>query len=145
MRASSLRILYAVAAREKLKMRRWDFVAAYLQGSLEDGEFAYCQPPKGYSTREVNGKVQMVPEGEGDGVRRVCRVEKPVYGMAQAGRRWQRALFPWLLDWSDRKLQQSTADTCIFHYQGTNSTPNGPRTERLIDSGVLRGRPVCAV
>ena len=36
MRASSLRILCAVAAREKLKMRRWDFVAAYLQGALED-------------------------------------------------------------------------------------------------------------
>jgi hypothetical protein len=73
-----------------------------------------------------------VPEGEGDGVNRVCRVEKPVYGMAQAGRRWQRALFPWLNEWSDGKLQQSTADTCIFHFQGTNSTPDGPRVERLI-------------
>ena len=27
---------------------------------------------------------------------RVCRIEKPVYGMAQAGRRWQRTIFPWL-------------------------------------------------
>mgnify|MGYP002630848699 CR=1 FL=1 len=52
--------------------------------------------------------------------------------MAQAGRRWQRALFPWLQEWSNRKLQQSTADTCIFHYRGTNTTPDGPRLERLI-------------
>ena len=74
----------------------------------------------------------MVPEDEGDGVKRVCRVEKPVYGMAQAVRRWQRALFPWLLEWSGRKLQQSTADTCSFHFQGSNQTPDGPRTECLI-------------
>ena len=40
-------------------MRRWNFVAAYLQGALEDGEFVYCLPPKGYSTREVNGKTEM--------------------------------------------------------------------------------------
>ena len=26
----------------------------------------------------------------------ICQVVKPVYGMAQAGRRWQRTLFPWL-------------------------------------------------
>ena len=32
-----------------------------------------------------------------DGQPRILRVDKPIYGMAQAGRRWQRTLFPWLL------------------------------------------------
>ena len=43
-----------------------------------------CMPP-GYQTVGSDGR------------ERVCRVEKPVYGMAQAGRRWQRCLFPWLV------------------------------------------------
>eukprot|EP00966_Prymnesium_polylepis_P033538 779555-Prymnesium_polylepis.1 len=43
----------------------------------------------------------MVPKEQSDGVDRLCRVEKPVYGMAQAGRRWQRTIFPWLLAWNE--------------------------------------------
>eukprot|EP00965_Chrysotila_dentata_P044438 1477496-Pleurochrysis_carterae.AAC.1 len=65
-------------------MRRWDFVAAYLQGELEPGEVVYCHPPPGYATIGADGRP------------RLCRVRKPICGMAQAGRRWQRTLFPWL-------------------------------------------------
>jgi hypothetical protein len=61
MRTASLRILCAIAARLKLKMRRWDFVAGYLQGELEEGEVVYCAPPPGYSTALVNGTVHLVP------------------------------------------------------------------------------------
>eukprot|EP00965_Chrysotila_dentata_P006801 222374-Pleurochrysis_carterae.AAC.4 len=71
MRPTSLRALAAVAS--GMRMRRWDFVVAYLQG---------------YATLGADGRP------------RVCRVKKPVYGMAQAGRRWQPLLFPWLLDLS---------------------------------------------
>eukprot|EP00965_Chrysotila_dentata_P000262 8062-Pleurochrysis_carterae.AAC.1 len=31
-------------------MRRWDFVAAYLQGDLEQNEVVYCHAPPGYAT-----------------------------------------------------------------------------------------------
>ena len=99
MRVASLRVLCAISARLGLKMRRWDFVAAYLQGELEPGEVVYCTPPPGYSTALVDGKVHLVLSAQGDGVDRICRVEKPVYGMAQAGRRWQRTIFPWILAW----------------------------------------------
>ena len=34
LRSSSLRMLSALAAKEKLHMRRWDFVTAFLQGEL---------------------------------------------------------------------------------------------------------------
>ena len=139
MRGASLRLLCALAGRLGLHMRRWDFVAAYLQGELLDGEVCYCSAPSGFATAVVDGVTQLVPVEQGDGVERLCRVEKPVYGMAQAGRRWQRSLFPWLLAWRGSKptsgdlpqLRQSQMDTCVFHCHATVDTPQGPRKETL--------------
>eukprot|EP00965_Chrysotila_dentata_P212889 6187308-Pleurochrysis_carterae.AAC.2 len=99
MRATSLRTLAALEVQRGLSMRRWDFVAAYLQGDLEPGEVVYCHPLPGY---EVTGA---------DGRTSVCRIVKPVYGMAQAGRRWQRSLFPWLKFW---RFTQCSSDSCVF-------------------------------
>ena len=121
-------------------MRRWDFVAAYLQGELLDGEVCYCSSPPGFATAVVDGEVRIVPIDQCDGIERLCRVEKPVYGMAQAGRRWQRSLFPWLLAWRGAKpssgdepqLRQSQMDTCVFYCHATVDTPAGPREETLI-------------
>eukprot|EP00965_Chrysotila_dentata_P055479 1840620-Pleurochrysis_carterae.AAC.1 len=62
MRATSLRTLASVAAQRGLAMRRWDFVAAYLQGELEPGKVVYCHPPPGYEIIRPDGKT------------RVCRV-----------------------------------------------------------------------
>ena len=162
MRGTSLRLLCALSARLKLKMRRWDFVAAYLQGELEEGEVVYCSPPTGYETKKLaNGTIALCEKGDGDGVTRLCKVEKPVYGMAQAGRRWQRSLFPWMLAWrcdakgakgcahrpaplnadanatsadtdpTDVRLYQTDADTCVFYTEATMSTPSGMRHEYL--------------
>lgn len=131
---SSLRTLCVLAAKLKLSMRRWDFVAAYLQGELEDGEVVYCSALPGWEAAEVDGAVCLVPSGQGDGIDRLCRVERPVYGMAQAGRRWQRTLFPWLLAWENggSRLKQSEMDTCIFSCRTSMPTPNGPREEETL-------------
>eukprot|EP00965_Chrysotila_dentata_P083080 2740782-Pleurochrysis_carterae.AAC.1 len=99
MRGTSLRALASLAASMGMRMRRWDFVAAYLQGELEPGEVVYCHPPPGYTTIGSDGRP------------RICRIQEPVYGMAQAGRRWQRTLFPWL---EAQGFTQSYTDTCIF-------------------------------
>ena len=99
MRGTSLRVLSSIAASRNLNMRRWDFIAAYLQGTLEAGELIYCHPPQGYATFGRDGRP------------RVCRIEKPIYGMAQAGRRWQRSLFPWL---KSLGFIHAVADPCIF-------------------------------
>ena len=118
MRGTSLRLLSALAGKHGFMMRRWDFVSAYLQGSLEDGEVVYCQAPPGpYGTTGSDGK------------QRVWRVNKPVYGMAQAGRRWQRTLFPWLKEWG---LTASESDNCVFFLRRTVKTPSGPREDTLI-------------
>ena len=96
-------------------MRRWDFVSAFLQGELQPGEVVYCQPPPGpYAVTGADGRP------------RVWKVRKPVYGMAQAGRRWQRSLFPWLVEWG---LTACDADSCVFHLHREVQTPAGPRKE----------------
>ena len=138
MRGGSLRLLSSIGGRLGLSMRRWDFVAAYLQGELEPGEVTYCSPPPGYTTAEVDGRVRLVPIGQGDGVERMCVVTKPVYGMAQAGRRWQRSLFPWLTSWNAEsgedapRLQQSVFDTCVFFCRHSTMTPSGRRDEIML-------------
>ena len=80
-------------------MRQYDFVSAFLQGDLEPGERIICRPPPGYETL-----------GE-DGNNKVWRVVKPIYGMQQGGRRWQRSLFPWI---RSRGFSRCDADNCVF-------------------------------
>ena len=116
MRGTSLRLLSQLAANSNMRMRRWDFVAAYLQGELLEGEVVYCLPPPGHERRGKDGKEQ------------ICKVVKPVYGMAQAGRRWQRSLFPWLLSFG---FVQCHGDSCVFTLTRTMQTPDGPRDETI--------------
>jgi hypothetical protein len=121
LRASSLRMLTSLAAKEKLFMRSWDFVAAYLQGELLENEVVYCSMPTGYES----GFDPSAPTGK----ETVLRVEKPIYGMAQAGRRWQRTIFPYILR---HGFKATESDPCVFIRRETVKTPSGPREETLI-------------
>ena len=116
MRGTSLRVLSNLAANAGMRMRRYDFVAAYLQGELLEGETVYCFPPPGYEHKGADGRNQ------------ICRILKPVYGMAQAGRRWQRSLFPWLKEFG---FTQTHSDHSVFTLERSMSTPKGPRLERI--------------
>ena len=100
LRYSSARSLFAFAARRGCRVRSIDLVAAYLQGSFEEGEVVFCELPKGY------------PEYDARGQPRVARIEKPIYGLQQAGRRLQRDLFAWLKAQGFKQLDDS--DPCIF-------------------------------
>ena len=111
MRASSLRVLSAAAAQLGLSMRRWDFVAAYLQGELLDDEVVYCYAPPGHG---VKGR---------DGRERIVKVMKPIYGMVQAGRRWQRSIYPWI---KSQGFEQTDSDKSVFVRRETVQTPSGP-------------------
>ena len=66
--SSLIRILSAIAAQKNFLMRRWDFVSAYLQGEVEEGETVYCSVPPGPYSQQ----------GE-DGHPKVWRVDKPIY------------------------------------------------------------------
>ena len=49
--------------------------------------------------------------------------------MAQAGRRWQRSLFPWFKQWG---LRQCDADNCVFQLSAEVDTPTGKRRDTLL-------------
>ena len=102
LRYSSARALFAFAARTGCKVRSVDWVAAYLQGKFMDGEVIYCHLPPGY-------------EKSRDGQVLYARVQKPIYGAPQSGRRLQRQVFPWMTDvMKMRQLDES--DGCVFVY-----------------------------
>ena len=61
----------------------------------------------------------------------ICRVEKPIYGMAQAGRRWQRTIFPWF---ESQGFVASDADPCVFVKRCSRQTPQGKHSAFLIKS-----------
>ena len=134
MRISSLRLLAATAANLALSMRRWDFVSAYLQGDLEPGEVCYCYAPPCEPDDRRYGA---------DGKVRILRVIKPIYGMAQAGRRWQRSLFPWMLD-PAQGFTQSESDSCVFIKKLKVSTPTGDRDGRTTYGFTHPVRGTCA-
>ena len=123
LRPTSLRILSALAAKLNLNMRRWDFTSAFLQGSLLEGETVYCSPAPGYEDFDEDGNSRL----GADGLPRIYRIEKPVYGMAQAGRRWQRGLFEWL---KKNGFNQLNGDGCVFMKSQKNKATG--KMERIL-------------
>ena len=107
----SARGLFAYAARERCSVRSVDYVAAYLQGEFIEGEVVYCLPPPGAPTHDSAGRPL------------VCVVEKPIYGIPQAGRRLQRKVFPWCTDVMGLR-QLDDSDSCVFIYDD----PSGAET-----------------
>ena len=71
-RQVSLRILLAVAVSKNMSIRHLDIKTPYLNGELD--EDIYMEQPKGYV---VPGKEHMV-----------CKLQKSLYGLKQAGRCW---------------------------------------------------------
>ena len=100
LRYSSARALFAFAAANGCKVRSVDLVAAYLQGEFIDGEVVYCHMPPGHAQYDSKGRPL------------IAKVQKPIYGIQQAGRRLQRLLFAWMLEQGFRSLDDS--DPCIF-------------------------------
>ena len=128
LRSSSLRFLAGMAASKGMRVHRWDFVSAYLQGSLEEGEVVYCHAPQGYERYDSDGHPLC------------CKIVKPVYGMAQAGRRWQRTLFPWLEEFG---LRPCAHDPCLFRMtRATGDSDDAPKESLVV--GVYVDDLACA-
>ena len=78
LRATSMRLLLALAAGKKLKLEHFDVTNAFTQSDI-DSEI-YVEPPKGFTTK---GK---------DGLPQVLKLVKSLYGTKQASRLWQLKL-----------------------------------------------------
>jgi ribonuclease HI len=93
-RYTSLRMLIAIAVNKKFKIYQMDAVSAFLQGELK--EVMFMEQPEGFE----------------DGTKRVCKLNRAIYGLKQAGRQWNEKL-----DKSLRKfgLVKSKSDPCVYY------------------------------
>ena len=96
-RYTSVRLLMAVAAAKGLKVHQMDAVTAFLQGDVD--EEIYMEQPEGFD----------------DGTGRVCRLNRSIYGLKQAGRQWHKKLDAGL---QRMGLRQSEMDPCIYYADG---------------------------
>jgi hypothetical protein len=93
-RHSSVRLLMALAIKNKMKIHQMDVVTAYLQSNLS--ELIYMEQPEGYN----------------DGSSKVCRLKKSIYGLKQAGKNWNEKLDAELKMFG---LLKSKLDPCVYY------------------------------
>jgi hypothetical protein len=97
---STIRILLIIATAYDLNLTSIDVVKAYLQAVLT--EDLYMMVPPGLSRFDGDGKPQVV------------KLKKSLYGLRQAGRRWNELFTSKVTAWG---FKQSAIDTCLFTYQ----------------------------
>ena len=73
----SFRIAAALAALHKIELRHWDVVSAFLNGVCR--EDIYMEQPPGFEKGGVDSNGKPI---------HVCKLQKYVYGLKQAGREW---------------------------------------------------------
>ncbi|GEM11218.1 gag-Pol polyprotein [Rhodotorula toruloides] len=92
---TSIRVLLALAARQKMLIHQADVDKAYLHGSLD--EELYMRIPEGIDSGEYSGKV--------------LKLDRALYGLKQAGRVWNHRI-----DRTLRRLgyRRTVSDACIY-------------------------------
>lgn len=93
-RYTSVRFLIALAVQRGLKIHQMDAITAFLQGDLD--EEIYLEQPDGFK----------------DKTGRVCKLNRAIYGLKQAGRQWSSKLNEKLEGFGLIKCVQ---DPCIFY------------------------------
>ncbi|GEQ66600.1 hypothetical protein JCM33374_g263 [Metschnikowia sp. JCM 33374] len=94
-RYTSLRLVLAIAARERLYVRQMDVTTAFLNGRLE--EEIYMRQPSGYAVKGQEKKV--------------LKLEKSLYGLKQAPQVWHKTVKAAIVEF---KFQQCSAEPCLF-------------------------------
>lgn len=92
-RHNTIRFLVALAAEKQMKIFQMDAITAFLQGELTEEIF------------------MEQPEAFNDGTNRVCRLNKAVYGLKQAGRVWNKKLDGFL---TNAGYVKSKCDPCVY-------------------------------
>lgn len=93
-RYESIRFLLAHAAKNGFKVDQMDAVTAFLQGDLD--EEIYTDQPEGFDDKSGQ----------------VCRLNRAMYGLKQAGRQWNHKLNAALVDIG---LVKSKEDPCVYY------------------------------
>lgn len=92
---TSVRLLFAYAAIEKLQMIQFDVKTAFLYGDLE--ETVYMEQPEGFEQGSVD---------------KVCLLKRSLYGLKQSPRQWNKKFSDFL---KEMNLMESEHDSCIFY------------------------------
>lgn len=101
-RHSTIRILLALAVNYKLLVNHIDIVAAYLNGDLEEDVFMR-QPPMFEDLNNSN---------------KVCKLNKSLYGLKQAGREWNKKVTDILLNLGFNRCK---SDSCVYFRRLNNN------------------------
>ena len=97
-RLSSIHLILAVAARNDWEIHMFDFHLAYLNGVLDDEETIYMEQPPHHEIANHS--------------RYVVKLQKSLYGLKQAGRKWYETLHKALVNIG---FQRSTVDPAVFY------------------------------
>lgn len=93
-RYASIRFLMALAVKNGYKVHQMDAITAFLQGELN--EEIFMEQPDCYN----------------DGTEKVCKLNRAIYGLKQAGRQWNLKLDAALKKFSLKRCQ---TDPCIYY------------------------------
>lgn len=96
---TSVRIILAIAASRKMKLKQFDVKTAFLNGDLD--EVVYMEQPTGF----------------GDGTNRVCKLLKSLYGLKQASRCWNKKFTFFIKKFG---FVACKADRCVFVSKKSN-------------------------
>lgn len=92
-RFTSIRMILAIAASRKMKLKQFDVKTAFLNGELR--ETIFMEQPSGFS----------------DGTNRVCQLQRSLYGLKQASRCWNQKFKTFIQLFG---FTISKADSCVF-------------------------------
>ena len=102
-KSTTIRLVLVLAAARDYNLTQIDIRQAYLQAKLH--EKLYMRVPPG------------VPAFDEQGGPLVCRLNRSLYGLKQAGREWGMLFASFLVSWG---FIRSTIDTCLFTYAKSN-------------------------
>ena len=98
-KSSTIRHVFIVAAARDYNLSQIDIRQAYLQAELN--EDLYMRVPPGVPAFDEKGRPM------------VCKLNRTLYGLKQAGREWGMLFSAFLVSWG---FVRSTIDTCLFTY-----------------------------
>lgn len=92
-RLETIRSLLAASVENEMYVHQMDVIAAYIQGDLS--EEIYMEQPKLFSRNE----------------NKVCLLNKPLYGLKQAGRQWYKRIDDCL---QNMNFKRTETDPCVY-------------------------------
>lgn len=90
-----IRTLFAAAVNDEMHIHQMDVISAYVQGELSDE--IYMEQPEMFVQRNYEDKV--------------CKLQKPLYGLKQSGREWYRTFNNFITNSGGKR---TPADPCVY-------------------------------